>query len=82
MKKFIKLPFQRVDESDYGCNSYINLDYVKKISFLRYEKYQSGDDEYIEISIEGNADDLRVDARHDSDFALDLIRWLEEYRCR
>lgn len=76
MKKFIRLETPPDEEDYYATTAFINVDYVQEISFHR-----CGDEEYVEIYIDGKSDAKRVDVRHDSEWALALIRWLEENRC-
>jgi len=75
MKKFIQLKTLPNEDNYYEKIDFINIDYIREVSFQRL-----GEEEYIEIYVDGDENARRVDVRHDSEWALNLIRWLEENR--
>jgi len=54
--------------------TYINLDHVKVIEFIKTEQ-----DEFIEFDMNEGVP-IKAPLPHDSDFALDLLGWLNENR--
>lgn len=71
MKKFVCV--ETISEG-YKKVTYVNLDNVKVIYFIKSER-----EEVIEFDM-GEGVPIKAYVPHDSNFASDLVRWLDENR--
>lgn len=76
MKKFIQVKIGSATSNEYNGVVFINLDYVKEISFITI-----GAKESIEIWVEGQEEVREVDLTLNPELPSILKTWLDENRC-